>query len=192
MATNDSGLAYTFWHWKRSSVATADYETNQRTFHAALAKHPPPGFSHSISSSLSGAPWANAGGDAYQDRYIVRDSAALDALEYAAVTGARQRSHDDAARVAQGGAAGLYQARLGRPIDAPRQALWFSKPDGVSYDELMARCKPLVRDGESVLWMRRMVLGPTPEFCLESVGALTLPPEFRPLTVALRPVWPTH
>jgi hypothetical protein len=60
----------------------------------------------------------------------------------------------------------------------------------MSYDELFARCKPLVVDGESVLWMRRMVLGPSPEFCVESTNGLTLPREFRPLSVALRPIWP--
>jgi hypothetical protein len=190
MATNESGLAYTFWHWKRPSVTAADYEASQRAFHAALARHPPPGFSHSISSLISGAPWANAGGDAYQDRYIVRDSAALDALEHAAISGARQQPHDAAARVAEGGTAGLYQARIGHPIDAPRHALWFAKPDGTSYDELFARFRPLVQDGEGVLWMRRMVLGPSPEFCVESTNGLTLPPEFRPLRVALQPIWP--
>ena len=190
MSTKHNGLAYTFWHWRRSSVPAAEYEERQRTFHAALAEHPPAGFSHSISSSVTGAPWANGGGEAYQDRYIVRDSAALDALEEAAISGARQRPHDDAARDAEGGTAGLYQARVGRPISAPRQTLWFAKPDGMRYEELFARCGPLVRDGESVLWMRQMVLGPSTEFCIESANELTLPREFRPLAVALRPLWP--
>lgn len=190
MATKHNGLAYTFWHWRRSSIPAAEYEARQRAFHAALAAHPPAGFSQSISSSLTGAPWANAGGDAYQDRYVVRDSAALDALEQAAISGARQRPHDDAARVAEGGTAGLYQARIGRLVTAPRHAAWFAKPEGMSYDELLAQCKALVHDGESVLWMRQMVLGPSPEFCIESTNGLTLPPEYRPLSVALRPVWP--
>lgn len=190
MATKHNGLAYTFWHWRRPTVPAPEYEQRQRAFHAALAEHPPAGFSRSISSFVTGAPWANAGGDAYQDRYIVRDSAALDVLEQAAISGARQRPHDDAARSAEGGTAGLYQARVGQPISAPRQALWFGKPDGMSYDELFARCTPLVREGESVLWMRQMVLGPSPELCIESTDGITLPAEFRPLSVTLRPIWP--
>ena len=191
MAPNHNGLAYTFWHWRRPSVPAAEYEDRQRAFHAALAEHPPAGFSQSISSRVTGAPWANGGGEAYQDRYIVHDSAALDVLEQAAISGARQRPHDAAARAADGGTAGLYQARLAPPVRAPRQGLWFSKPEGMAYEELFARCKPLVHEGESVLWMRQMVLGPSPEFCLESTNGLSLPPEFRPLSVALRPIWPT-
>lgn len=190
MAAKHNGLAYTFWHWKRRAVPASEYEKEQRAFHAALAEHPPAGFSQSISSSVIGAPWANGGGEAYQDRYIVRGSADLDVLEQAAISGARQRSHDNAARLADGGTAGLYQARVGRPVKVPRHALWFAKPDGMSYDELFARLEPLVRDGESVLWMRQMVLGPSPEFCLESTNGLSLPPEFRPLSLTLRPIWP--
>jgi hypothetical protein len=190
MATTHNGLAYTFWHWRRSSVPAAEYEGRQRGFHAALAAHPPDGFFQSISSSVTGAPWANSGGNAYQDRYILRDSAVLDVLEQAAISGMRQRPHDDAARVAEGGTAGLYQARIGRPITAPRHALWFAKPDGMSYDALFDQFRPLVREGENVLWMRQMVLGPSPEFCVESTNGFTIPPEFRPLSVALRPIWP--
>jgi hypothetical protein len=37
------------------------------------------------------APWANAGGEAYEDWYLVRDTASLDGLEEAAVTASRRR-----------------------------------------------------------------------------------------------------
>lgn len=182
--------AYTFWHWKRASIDAARYEEQQRAFHAALAAHPPDTFQFSVSSALAGAPWANNGNDAYQDRYIVRDIAALEPLEHAAISGARQRPHDGAAAVAAGGAAGIYSVRTGKAVVAPRFAYWFSKPDGVSYADLDAALSPLVHAHDAALWMRRMVLGPTPEFCVESASALQLPPAYDALELALRPVWP--
>lgn len=187
---NGAALAYVFWHWKQPAVSAAKYEARQRAFHAALAEHPPTGFARSISTALDGAPWANGGGPAYQDRYLIQDSASLDALDACVRSGARQETHDSAASVAAGGTAGLYRARLGAPVAAPRYALWFAKPPGTTYDELLALWGPLVRGGESVLWMRRMVLGPTPEFCLESVTPLDLPRRLGAIALTLRPVWP--
>lgn len=187
--TTGATLAYVFWHWMQPQVAAAEYEARQRSFHEALAAHPPDGFAHSSSSAVTGAPWANGGAEAYQDRYVIQDSCALDALDRAVVSGAQRVPHDGAASVAAAGTAGLYRARIGAPLAAPRYALWFAKPTGMSYDQLLARCAPLVRPGGSVLWMRRMVLGPTPEFCLESTTPATLPAEFQALALSLRPVW---
>lgn len=183
-------LIYVFWHWKRPSMDTAEYEAHQRAFHAALAARPPAGFSRSTSSAVTGAPWANGGGAAYEDRYFVRDSAALDALEGGVTSGPRQRAHDHAAVGAAGGTAGLYRVRLGAPPAAPRYASWFSRPEGMSYDQLFALLAPLVNEHDSVLWMRRMVLGPPAEFCLQSAAPLKVPPPLCPLQLTLRPLWP--
>jgi len=38
--------------------------------------------------------------------------------------------------------------------------------------------------------MRRMVLGPSPEFCFQAAESLSLPSGYGPLHIALRPVWP--
>ena len=95
-------LAYTFWHWKRPDVAVEEYEARQRTFHEALGVAPPDSFSGSSCFAISGAPWAGDGGAAYEDWYLVRDSAALDALNAAAISASRQAPHDAAAAVAAG------------------------------------------------------------------------------------------
>ena len=187
--TTEGGLAYTFWHWKQPQISATEYEARQRDFHSALAADPPSGFLCSVSSAVTGAPWANGGAEAYQDRYVIGDSSALDALDRAVASGMYRQAHDNAAAVAESGIAGLYRARIGVPLPAPRHAVWFAKPSGMSYDQLLARCEPLVRPDDSVLWMRRMVLGPTPEFCLESMTPVTLPPELRGLALSLRPVW---
>lgn len=183
-------LAYVFWHWPRPGIGRPDYEATQRAFHDALADDPPRGYLRSLSLALTGASWANAGWDAYEDWYLLHDSAALDRLNDAAISAGRQLPHDAAAAAAAGGTAALYTLRLGAALDRPTHAYWFAKPESVRYDELWNAFGPLARNGHAALWMRRMVLGPSPEFCLQAAGSVTLPSGYAPLHIALRPVWP--
>lgn len=183
-------LAYVFWHWRQSTVAPIDYESRQRAFHSALASAPAEGFVASFSVALSGAPWAAAGGDAYEDWYLVRDWSALGALNEAAVSAGRARPHDAAAAVVADGAGGLYALRLGATEPGPRCAHWFGKPPGMRYDELLRLLAPVVERAEGVLWMRQMVLGPAPEFCLHAGAPVALPAPLSPLVLPLRPAWP--
>ena len=182
-------LAYTFWHWKRPDVAVEEYEARQRTFHEALGVAPPDGFSGSSCFAISGAPWAGDGGAAYEDWYLVRDSAALDALNAAAISASRQAPHDAAAAVAAGEIAGLYRIRLGERQATPTIAHWFLKPAGVSYAALEQTMRPLVDAHGGTLWCRQMTLGPTPEFCLQLPGTAAWDSARVPgLTVRLRRV----
>ncbi len=178
-------LAYVFWHWPNSGVSGAGYEEGLRRFQAALAAARPPGWRQSQVFRLRGAPWT-AQGTSYEEWYWLENSAALDALNSAAVSGGCRDPHDAVARQVAGGAAGLY-----RPINAVQgdfsRHIWFSKPEGWSYARLndaMAQSRP-----ESRLWQRQLVLGPTPELCLwSSREAATLP--FPVLEIAVEPVWP--
>jgi hypothetical protein len=99
--------------------------------------------------------------------------------------------HDAAAALAAGGAAGLYVLRAGAPVTAPRHAAWFAKPSGMSYGALDAALAPVVAAPDVALWMRFMVLGPTPEFCLHSRAPLRLPPPCVATAFELRGVWPS-
>ena len=182
-------LAYVFWHWRRSAVPAARYEALQHDFHQALRDAPSPGFLGSRSLALSGAPWANSGGQAYEDWYLVEGSAALDPLNAAAVSASRQAAHDAAAAVADGGTAGLYGLRSGRAAEAPTVATWFPKPEGTSYATLFTAFEPLVRRSGGGLWCRHMVLGPTPEFCLHTPGPVTLPAPYAGQAFSYRTVW---
>ncbi len=182
-------LAYVFWHWKRPDTPADEYEARQRDFHAALRSSPPDGFDSSFTAAVAGAPWA-ASPDAYEDWYLVRDFTSLGVLNDAAVSHARKQPHDRAAAVAAGGTAGLYGLRLGTPLPRPTHALWFAKPDGLSYHDLHARLEPIVAAAHGALWMRQMVLGPAREFCLHSATPVTLPPEWTTLPLSLRPLWP--
>ena len=183
-------LAYVFWHWKQPAVAVAEYEDAQRGFHAALAAEPPPGFHRSVSVALSGAPWAGAGGAAYEDWYLLDGMAALEPLNQAAVTASRRGPHDSAAALAAGGTAGLYALRAGTATEAPAHAAWFAKPNGMSYAALDGLLAPVVAATGAGLWMRQMVLGPTPEFCLWSSGVVALPAGLAALRFGVRVVWP--
>lgn len=183
-------LAYVFWHWPRATIAAPEYESLQRRFQDALLAAPPTGLIGSRVSAIEGAPWAGGGRAAYEDWYLLEDSAAIDSLNTAAITAARRLPHDAAAAAAEGGTAGLYRLRGGDPSPAPRVTTWFAKPDGMTYDRLHAALAPLVAGG-AVLWGRQMVLGPSPEFCLHAGDDGPLPPSLRPHTVTHhRPIWP--
>ena len=182
-------LAYTFWHWKRPDVPTGEYEVRQRAFHEALGAAPPVEFGGSSCFAISGVPWAGGGGAAYEDWYLVRDSAALDSLNAAAISASRQAPHDAAAAVAAGGIAGLYRIRLGERLATPMVAHWFSKPSGMSYAALEQILRPVVDAHAGTLWCRQMTLGPTPEFCLQlPADAAWDNPQFPALSVRLRRV----
>lgn len=182
-------LAYVFWHWPRPTVSIADYEAGQRGFHDALRRAPSPGFVRSFTHWISGAPWANTGGPAYEDWYLVEGSAALDPLNDAAVSASRQQPHDRAAAGAAGGTAGLYRLRGGAAVDRPSHATWFGKPDGMSYSDLFALLEPVVAAGDVGFWMRQMTLGPATECCLLG-PRVPLPGALSGTTIALRHVWP--
>ena len=189
-AGSDRLLAYVFWHWKQAEISAKDYANRQRTFHAALAASPSPGLLGSFSVSLSHAPWAAEGSDAYEDWYLVDDFGALGLLNDAAVSATRAAPHDAAAVVAAGGAGGLYRLRQGTALREPRYAHWFGKPDGMSYGELFAQLTPVVEQAEGALWMRQMVLGPAREFCLHAGASVVLPSRFDVLVLSLQSAWP--
>jgi hypothetical protein len=182
-------LAYAFWHWKRAEVPVAEYEARQCAFQEALARSKPAGFRWGTTSRLAGAAWAAAGAPAYEDWYLVDDMAALEQLNEAAVTAGRAGPHDAIASLAANGTAGLYGLRAGTPFPGAGFAHWFAKPPGMGYPVLSSLLTPLIEPGRSALWSRRMTLGPTPEFCLQSLAPLELPSGFQVQRLVLEPVW---
>jgi hypothetical protein len=185
----DSLLAYVFWHWRHPSADRAEYESAQQAFHHALAASPSDGFVRSFSHAITGAPWANDGDEAYEDWYLVRDSAALDPLDAAAITAGRKSAHDAAAALAAKGTAGLYQLRLGTAPTSPRSAQWFVKPAGMAYPQLFAAIEPSLGPVGGSLWMRKMTLGPATEFCVLAREPALLAPSFQMFAFQIRPVW---
>src|SRR5512144_886027 len=151
-------IAYVFWHWPRPDVDPGRYADALLAFHRALAASPPPGYLGSRVLQVTDAPWTPVS-TALEDWYFLDDFAALGALNQAAVSGQRREPHDGAARLAQGGAGGVYRC-VREGSAAASHATWLDKPADLSYPEFLAQIPP------AELWQRQMVLGPTPEFCL--------------------------
>jgi hypothetical protein len=187
--TRDNLLAYVFWHWRQPSAERNAYESAQQDFQRVLRDSPSAGFVRSFTHAIAGAPWANNGGEAYEDWYLVRDSAALDPLDIAAVTAGRKTAHDAAAALAANGTAGLFQLRAGVAPTAPRSAQWFAKPAGLSYPQIFAAIEPALAPVGGSLWVRKMTLGPSPEFCVLAREPAALAPQFGMFAFQLRPVW---
>src|SRR5215831_19697880 len=97
-------LAYVFWHWPRPDHVAAEYERAQRAFHRALAQSAPPGFLSSLTFRVEGSAAWLGGAPAYADWYLVDNSAALDPLNVAAVSGACEAPHTQVAQAMSAGA----------------------------------------------------------------------------------------
>ena len=163
-------LAYVFSHRPGGGVDVSEYEAALRRFHATLAAAAPAGFVSSSTFRVS---------DRYSDWYFVTDSAALDPLNEAAVSGARTPAHDAAARMAVDGVGKLYSLAAGEARSGAGFEIHFSKPAGTGYADLYERMQPFTGRPDTSLWRRMMVLGPAPEFCMLSPAELELPREYR-------------
>jgi hypothetical protein len=153
-------LAYVFWHAPISTDGLGAYEAALAEFHECLDPAGISGFRGSHAFLVEGAGWLSSP-VVYEDWYLVDDFTALGALNVAAVSGHRQRPHDDVAGMAAVGTAGVYALRQGPPrLSDTSRVAWFDKTTGMSYPDFYGRL------GEHrCLWQRQMVLGPTPEFC---------------------------
>ena len=181
-------LAYTLWHWPRQEVERTVYEAHHRRFHGFLAHQKARGFKASQSTRVASLPWTGDAKDIYQDRYFVDSWSVFEGLESHATSGVREEPHRQIASVVSGAVAGMYGLRMGSCPRTPRWNYWFAKPDDMTYEDLEESCRPVVT-GWAALWGRRLVLGPTPEFCVESETRVELPGILRPLVVRLEPVW---
>ncbi|HXQ74590.1 MAG TPA: hypothetical protein VN844_29060, partial [Pyrinomonadaceae bacterium] len=127
-------LAYVFWHWPQASVDTEVYVAHLEAFHRTLAANRPPGFHRSVVFRIEDADWLQTRGPAYEEWYLLDDSAAMDPLNHAAVSGICEAPHNTVAREAAGGTGGLYRLRAGEEVlPEARFAFWLAKPEGVTY-----------------------------------------------------------
>ena len=172
-------LAYVFWHWPQPSIVADSYVNHLLDFHQTLATNKPPGFQESVVFRIRGASWLNTAGEVYEEWYLLDDSAAMDHLNDAAVSGVCEEPHNRVAREAADGTGGLYRLRAGDgQLSESQYALWLSKPAGVSYKDFYATLQPLTSHAGVALWGRQMTLGPTTEFCIYSSSPIELPPGF--------------
>lgn len=182
-------LAYVFWHWPRPGIAYDDYDARQRVFHAALAERGPSALARSAVWRVTGPSWTPVS-VAWEDWYLLEDSAGLDILNSAVMSDPLRDEHDAAASLASGGVAALYTPagpRVGQPFEIDgHYACWFHKPQDMRYATLYQRIGP----DAGRLWTRMMVLGPAPELCMltDTPNALSL--EWRAHVTRRERVWP--
>jgi hypothetical protein len=184
-------LAYVFWHWPKPDVVKDTYRDNLLAFHDTLARNRPDGFEQSVVFTIKNPSWLETSEDAYEEWYLLRSSAALDQLNHAAVSGPCEEPHNRVARDAASGIAGLYRLRQGQhtSLSSSKFAVWFAKPNGVSYPDFYAQLQTLSVSAGVGLWGRQMTLGPTSEFCLLSRDQHSLPPGFAGESIGLRKIW---
>ena len=143
-------LAYVFWHRPRADVDRDGYEDALRAFHATLDLP-------SATFRLDALPFDER--DGYEDWYLVEDWAALGVLNDAAVDAVHRPAHDVPARAVSEGWGGVYRLIRGE-AEPPPLTQWGWKRPGEPLEDYLAS-----QDAAAV-WMRQMVLGPAPEFCL--------------------------
>lgn len=183
-------LAYVFWHWPQSTIDRGAYLDHLADFHRILASNKPSGFQRSVVFRISGAGWLNTTGEAYEEWYLLDDSAAMDRLNEAAVSGVCEVPHNRVAREAADGTGGLYRFRAGQEdLAQSKSAVWLSKPAGVSYPDFYAALQPLTSQLGVGLWGRQMTLGPTTEFCIHSPSQIQLPANYTGQAIPLEQVW---
>lgn len=164
-------LAYVFSHRPAVGVDVVTYGDALRRFHAELASASLPGFIDSATFAV---------GDGYSDWYLLENTAAMDALNAAAVSGARAPAHDSAARMAIDGVGKLLSVASGLPSMDDGFEVRFGKPTGMPYKDLYATLESWTGAPGVSLWRRMMVLGPPPEFCLISPSEVELPVDMHP------------
>ena len=183
-------LAYVFWHWPQPETEQESYETSLIDFHGSLMERKLEGFHKSLVFRVRGAPWAERDAPVYEDWYLVENFTALGLLNEGAVTGVSKAPHDRIAHEADGGAGGVYLLRAGRPACSQvRYALWFSKPQGVPYDDFYRAIPSSAIEGGGGLWERQMVLGPAPECCVLAAEVIALHDAIETLTLAVELLW---
>jgi hypothetical protein len=179
-------LAYVFWHWPQAEINPGLYVDHLSEFQQTLAANKPDGFQESVVFRIRNAAWLKTNGEAYEEWYLLDDSAAMDRLNEAAVSGACEEPHNRVAREAADGIGGLYRLRAGaQDLAHSKFAVWLSKPGGVSYKDFYAALQPLTSQPGVALWGRQMTLGPTTEFCLHSQTSIELPQGYTGYSMSL-------
>ena len=171
-------LHYIFWHWPRTGVDLAVYAGKLVRFQEELELYLGGEIQGETAAYRSPTPpWLPGEATAFSDWYAMENSAKLDAINAGAVADSVRPAHSEIAALYGGGAGSLYDYKKGAALDPTvvQYTHWFPKPAGLSYAELYDLLEPVTAQPNTTLLRRRMVLGPSPEFCLASGLLLELP-----------------
>lgn len=186
-------LAYVFWHQRKSKTSKEEYQQRLTAFHQALQQRQVQDFLFSFVLEVPSLPWMTKESEVYEDWYIVKNAAALDPLDEAAISGICQVPHDQVAQLASNGTGGLYRLKDQQldPLQLAelQTATWFNKPEGMSYSQLYTLLEQHHAMQAGTLWQRQMTMGPALEFCLHSKQSQQLPETLQSIQVAAQPLF---
>ncbi|GHO62097.1 hypothetical protein KSC_009890 [Ktedonobacter sp. SOSP1-52] len=186
-------LAYVFWHQRASNVEKVEYQERLVAFHQILQERRIQGFKGSIVLEIPQLSWMREGSEVYEDWYLVENSAALDLVDEAAVSGICREPHNQVARLADYGTGGLYRLKDGATTPATfagiRCVTWFGKPAGMSYAQLYSLLQAANIEQQDIFWQRQMTMGPALEFCVYTSQTYLLPENIESLQVAAQPLF---
>jgi hypothetical protein len=130
-----------------------------------------------------------AGAPAYADWYLLSDSAAIDPLNVAAVSGACERPHAEVAHAMAAGVGSLFSLRgeESPTLAHARHATFLTKPRSMPYESFYSSVSAIA-PSEASLWRRALVLGPTPEFALLTSSSPAPPAALQPTRLTLTPI----
>jgi hypothetical protein len=183
-------LFYIFWSYPRADVDTGEYSLKLGAFRVALATRVGGQLVNSETYKTGAVLWLPEGVPAFCDWYQMNSSAILDTLNDYALESEVKPYHDAIAVLYGGGAGSLYDWKLGE--FAPAKVAfthWFAKPKGMTYEALYEALKDILPPAEkvtSLLLRRRMVLGPSPEFCVASEALIEFPRPFESYAIQMK------
>lgn len=172
-----SSLLYIFWSWPRQGVDLAVYGGRLSTFREELEDYMGGQLTAETASFSSPAPpWLPKDVPAFSDWWPMQNASVLDNLNEGALTSNVKPAHDAIAELYGGGAGSLYDWKKGVSYDPSwvNFTHWFAKPAGMSYAALYELLAPVLEQDKVLLLRRRMVLGPSPEFCIASEALFEL------------------
>lgn len=181
-------LHYIFWHWPKADVDLAVYASRLHLFQEALAAEVGAGLLGRTAVYRSETPpWVPVKGYIFSDWFTLANGNALDRMNEAAVAKNVRQPHAEIAALYGGGAGSLYDRKTGGDFDplAVQFTQWFAKPAGMAYAEIYARLEFATKLESTWVLRRRMVLGPSPEFCMVSKALHKLPEPFKPLILPM-------
>ena len=171
-------LHYIFWHWPRTGVDLGVYAGKLVRFQEEVENYLGGDLSGETAAYRSAPPpWIPPDVTAFSDWYAVENGTLFDKLSDVTAGPAVKVAHSELAALYGGGAGSLYDYKKGYAFDPTfvQYTHWFAKPTGMSYEDFYALLEPITSLPNTTLLRRRMVLGPSPEFCLASEKLYELP-----------------
>ena len=160
-------LALIFWNARRTDVDKSRYREALFAFHAELNRVKPAGLRYSCTFMSPPLPWFAPTNEVYEDWYVLRNFAGVDALDEAVAERDTMQSHRYLMRNTAGASAAIVGLAGGQAkICDYTEAYWTSTPRGITSAEFVSRAANQSRMARTSVWTRSLALGPREQLVL--------------------------